>query len=295
MAEGPALHRSRRSVGRYTRAAYDSDQIVGVRGVVEPSEGDAVGGPPRHSSAGTVIPLTPRLGRIGRFEQMARDSQLLSPMRSRILGGLLRAANVSLCGGSAILRPLWANEAMHRAHQMVRLTRLLDSRAPRGGADSPESDLEWRIAQSLAATLLSLRIIRDTEKLPCSGALRDVVRDLVELFADAAGIDGIVTSIERLELASFKRRALVLMAGHLVIDTLFATRDRRGGQVVVVLDRPTPGIGRLAVSRNHQVVRFGPLDGSLGVTEDLASLLESEIMHRADGERIVSVVEFPVR
>jgi len=115
----------------------------------------------------------------------------------------------------------------------------------------------------------------------------------VDLFGEAAGIGGISTNIERLELASYKRRALVLMAGHLVIETLlFAGRARRGGRTLVILDRPRPGLGRLAVGYADDVVPFGPLDGSYGVIDDLASLLESDITYRADRGRIVAGIEF---
>jgi hypothetical protein len=118
----------------------------------------------------------------------------------------------------------------------------------------------------------------------------------VELFGETAGVGGISTCIERLELASFKRRALVLMAGHLVIETLlFAVRTGRGGQIVVILDQPDPGFGRLAVGFSDLAVPFGPLDGGHGVIDDLASLLESDIAYRADCGRIVTGVEFSLR
>jgi hypothetical protein len=227
---------------------------------------------------------------------MVLESLLLSPTRSDILGVLLEAANPAHHGGAAMLRPLWADEAMHRAYQMVRLTRMLDRRTPCDEQSPVDADFERRIAKALAETQLSLRIARDTEKLPCSEVLRDLARDLVDLFGEAAGLGGISTNIERLELASFKRRALVLMAGHLVIESLlFARRARRGGRTLVILDRPGPGLGRLAVGYADDVVPFGPLDGSYGVIDDLASLLESDITYRADRGRIVAGIEFSLR
>jgi hypothetical protein len=285
------------AMDRHLAAGFGIGQIVREPRFVEPSNGNAVVGSRRETSHATTVELlSSRSRRVGRLERMAMEAHLLSPMRSRVLGVLLEAANPSCCGGSATLRPLWANESMHRAYQMVRLTRMLDGRTPcgeRSPVEAAAADLEWRVAKALAETQLSLSIARDTENLSCSEALRDVVRCLVELFGEATGICGISTSVERLELASFKRRALVLLAGHLVIEILlFAGRVRRGGRALVRVDRPGPGLGRLAVGYDDDLVHFGPLNGSHGVIDDLASLLESDITYRADGGRIVAGVEF---
>ncbi len=282
--------------GRGPLPAFGIEGIPLDRRFVALSSSESVGDSRRRCDLGaTITPLSSRSRRIGRFERMVLDSSQLSPTRSRILGALLAAANPACCGGNATLQPLWANEATHRAYQMVRLTRVLDSRIPCGDQCAAEVDLEWRVAEVLAATLLSLRIKRDAEKLPCSEVLRDLVRDLVDLFGDAACVSGISTTIERLELASFKRRALVLLAGQLVIEALsFAARAPRGSQILVILDRPAAGFGRLAVGFDDHVVPFGPLDGSDGVIDDLASLLESDVIYRTDCGRIVAGVEFPL-
>jgi hypothetical protein len=99
-----------------------------------------------------------------------------------------------------------------------------------------------------------------------------------------------------MELASFKRRALVLVAGHLVIQFLFcAFRACCSGQILVILDRPSHRLGRLVVGYDHRVAPFGPLDGDHGVIDDLASLLESDVSYRAADGRIGVGVEFPLR
>jgi hypothetical protein len=298
MAESAWRHAFRRpAIHRHPSAAFGVDPLAWEPRFAGPPDSNPVVCPRRDPApATTVATLSPRSRRIGRFEQMALDSRLLSPTRSHILGVLLEAANPTHHGGVATLRPIWANEAMHRAYQMVRLTRMLDRRTPCDEQSPVVAEFERRIAKALAETQLSLHIARDAEKLPCSEALRDLARDLVDLYGEAAGIGGISTSIERLELASFKRRALVLMAGHLLIETLlFAGRARRGGRALVILDRPRPGLGRLAVGYDDGVVPFGPLDGSYGVIDDLASLLESDITYRADRGRIVAGVEFSLR
>ena len=218
-------------------------------------------------------------------------------MRSGILGVLLEAANPACCGGDAVLQPLWVNETMHRAHQMIQLARLLDRCTSCVDYTLAEGDLEWRIAKHLTETLVALRIERDTETVPCSEALRDVTRDLVELFGEASGIGGISTSAERLSLPSFKRRALVLIAGQLVVEALLVAsrRRRRDGQITVVLDRSSCGFGRLAVGYTDSLVTFDPRGGNCGVIDDLASLLETDVVYRTGGRRMIAEVEFPLR
>ena len=285
------------AIDRGSLAAVSIAHIASDCRFVAPLDGNPAVRPRQRTILnGEMAPPPPGWRGIGRFEQMVADSHQLSPMRSRILGVLLGSANHSCSGGNAILRPMWANETMYRAYQTVRLTRLLDDRIPCRHRDTAETDFEWRNAKGLAEALHSLRIAHDSEKLPCSGALREVVRDLVELFGGAMGISAISTSIEPMELASFKRRALVLVAGHLVIQFLFcAFRACCSGQILVILDRPSHRLGRLVVGYDHRVAPFGPLDGDHGVIDDLASLLESDVSYRAADGRIGVGVEFPLR
>ena len=231
------------------------------------------------------------------IETIVSAMDYLSPARARILGRLLTATQPGLCGGNKVLQPLWANEMMDRAYQMVRLTRLLDRRLPRDDDDPMDDSLEWRIASNLTETLRALHIRKDDEKLPCSDLLRDTVRDMAELFGEAVGITGISTCIDRLDLPAFKRRALVLMASHLVVDILLhAAREHRSPQLLVTLDRPRCDIARLSVGYDDRAVPFGPLDGTYGVIDDLASLLETDIIYRADRlGRFVTGMEFPLR
>jgi hypothetical protein len=158
--------------------------------------------------------------------------------------------------------------------------------------------LEWAIAKNLAETLVSLRVTQEAETRPCSDALRDIVRDLVELFGEAAGVTGISTSVERIELSSFKGRALVLMAVHLVVEILlFAARTGRSGRVLVRLDRHDLGLGRgrLTVGFSDCLPRRNPFGTGRGVIDDLANLLASDVIYRWDRGQIVAGFEFSLR
>ncbi len=253
----------------------------------------------RHSGSDADLRLaaiTRRPKSVSPIETMVSALEYLSPARARILGLLLTATQPGSCGGSKVLQPIWANEMMDRAYQMVRLTRLLDNRVPRNDSDPVDDSLEWRITSNLTETLRALHIRTDDEAQPCSDLLRATVRDLVELFGEAVGVSGISTCIDRLDLPAFKRRALVLMASHLVVDILLhAAREHRSPQLLVALDQPRCGVARLSVGYDDRAVPFGPLDGTYGVIDDLASLLETDIIYRADRlGRFVTGMDFPL-
>src|ERR1700733_3336407 len=60
------------------------------------------------------------------FEQIASASASISHQRVRLLGLLLAAASPTRCGGPSVLRPIWATEALHRAHSVIRLVARLE-------------------------------------------------------------------------------------------------------------------------------------------------------------------------
>jgi two-component sensor histidine kinase len=62
--------------------------------------------------------------------------------------------------------------------------------------------------------------------------LREIVRDLVTLFGPTAGDIELHLNIERVALAAYRRRALVLAASELVINALLhAFKGRSGGLI----------------------------------------------------------------
>ena len=131
---------------------------------------------PLHSRAVLVETVQPDGGTEGggvhpfasRFEMMAARSGAISPRLGQVLGVLLDAARPSHCGGRAVLRPLWAEEAMHRAYNMLVLVMQLHQVA----GVRPEDDVALRVdlgvASDLAALFRTLEIRKEDEELPCS-------------------------------------------------------------------------------------------------------------------------------
>ena len=233
-----------------------------------------------------------------RFEQIAAASAGISPHRVRLLGILLAAATPASAGGRAELRPVWANEAIHRAYNMVRLVGRLDRRMPRHDQQSPAPDFETRLAVRLAATFDQLAITHDGEPRPCSVPLRNVARDLVELFGPGVGEISVATHVDRLTLPAFQHRALILLASELVTNCLLhAFNVRRSGRIELQLIRHHGGAARLTVADggNYACPDIGRVDGRCGVAEYLADLLASRLVYRpAVGAGTVADIDIPV-
>jgi len=230
-----------------------------------------------------------------RFERIAAGTSQLSHSRSGTLALLLNATLPALSGGSSVLDPLWTEEAMHRAYSLVNLTFALDRRAPLCHNDIVTARMEQALSRNIAACFRSLAISDDKKILPCSDALRIIVRNLVELFGLAAGQISLEMSIERLGLPAFKRRSLVSAASELVINALRHAFDApSSGHITVGLCRLGLSDAKLSISDDGRGIRPGRY-GPSGIAFDLAALLESDLLY-SEAERggTLAEITFPV-
>jgi hypothetical protein len=232
-----------------------------------------------------------------RYEEIARTAAGISRQRARLLGILLAAAPPASCGGRPVLRPIWATEAMHRAHSMVRLVGRLEQRMPRRDDQSRLPDFETHLGLELAAVFDSLAITDDEELRPCSSNLREVARNLIELFGPTIGHVTVSTSVERLALSAFRHRALVLIASELVTNALLhAFKDRRAGQITLKLTLLGGGVACMTVTDDgdHLFDRARYHSARCSVTNYLADLLEAELVYRPrPGGGTIAELEIP--
>ncbi len=230
------------------------------------------------------------------FEQVAETVARVCASRKEMLGVLLGATLPLVCGNRPVLRPLWTNEAMHRAYCMVRLVARLERDAPLRASDRLAAGAELRLARELADTLRGLDFADDTAPLPCSGPLRTLVRDLVELFGPIAPLLRLDTAIEPLLLPAYQRRALLLAAGALVCDPLGGQGSERGCRgIAVTLRRVQPARAALRIALDGPWLSLVESARPHGVVADLASLLESEPVLVTDSRGRGSVeIAFPV-
>ena len=239
------------------------------------------------------------LVRTSEFERIASAAASISRQRVRLLGILLAAASPSLCGGPAVLRPIWATEALHRAHGMIRLVARLEQKAPRRNKPPQPLDFENKIGVELASIFDSLAISRNEELRACSCPVRDVARNLIELFGPGVGHITLTTSVERIALPAFQHRALVLMANELIVNSLLhAFRHRSTGHVTLRLDLLKRDTARLAVTDDgHGLVgRVSHRPARCGVINDLADLLQSEVTYRsAPGGGTMAEIDIPLQ
>jgi len=130
-------------------------------------------------------------------------------------------------GGCEVLRPLWAEEAIHSIHGFTRVIRARRRRESLASQNPISARVEDLAARDLAAIFRELEIGSERALLPYRSVPRDVVSGLEALFGYPANIT-FKARIERVALTGYKRRTLVLAAPKLLCDGLprsFPERD----------------------------------------------------------------------
>lgn len=239
--------------------------------------------------AGTGLP-----GVRSRFESIALRTNKM-PSEAGDLPGILLASTFSTHGrGCRVLRPLWAEEAVHRAYSFVRL---VDNRV-RCGHSTRENPMvaeaEDAIACDLAVCLGDLTVGSERNVLPCSDALRKVTTSLGALFGGPANI-ALEGKIEDLWLPAYKRRALVLTASELVSNALLhAFRGCASGRIEVSLAAVGATSACLQVADNGDGFGNSAPNLDCGVASGLAGLLEADLTYDRRAGRTIAEIEFPV-
>jgi hypothetical protein len=216
------------------------------------------------------------------FQQIIEiDRAVTSRSMAKLLTVLLRSAIPDSSGWSEVLRPLWAEEAMHRSYCFLKLALALHERPLREPGRSLTCNTELCLATDLAALYRSLATGPERQVVPCSPVLRDVVRNLVALFGSIVGDVELHVNIGRVALPAFQRRALVLAASELVINALcHAFRGRTYGRISLELHAIDIWKARLQVSDDGVGCEDRQIDTGCGIAGGLASLLESELAYR---------------
>jgi two-component sensor histidine kinase len=257
-----------------------------------PMRGDAVHGvalPNAYVDGANIHPFPSRL------ELMTAQAGKLSPRLGSVLGVLLGAACPTDCQGRAVLAPLWAEEAMHRAYNMVQLMPRLQQRSALIADGRVALRLDLALATNLAASFRALDITDEDQEVPCSSVLRGVAQNLVALFKPAAGEIAIHTDIEPLVLPAYKRRALVLTVSELVINALrHAFGGRTHGRIHVILKAIDTASARFAVIDDGVGFATGRHARHCAVARGLVDLLEADLIYRRPHSGgVAAEVEFP--
>ncbi len=223
---------------------------------------------------------------------MARLSHRQSRAADNLVRILLAAVNPDSTVGCDILRPLWAEEGLHRAYSLVRLA---GARPHAGEHFHLVPAVREAMALDLADQFRSLETEDEDRIVPASRILRHVVADLCVLF----GIDdniALETDIEWVELRGYQRRALVLAATELVINALLhGFPGRTGGRIVVSMTSHGFGRACLRVADDGVGLVAGRPNLDNGIAAALADLLEADLTYnRIDGWTTAAIM-FPAR
>jgi hypothetical protein len=232
-------------------------------------------------------------GQPSRFERLAAAAGEL-PRWPALLKVLLGAAAPGSWGGREVLWPLWADEAMHRAHCMVHLTRRLERQIIQREKRAPWSASCLAKAIALAGSLAELRIVDDREVLPCSGLLGEIAVGLLQLFKLRDGGVAARIALEDIGLPAYKRRALILLTSALVTQAITDVTNRGcAPSISIKLAAQDGGQWRLAVTEFDRRA-----DDDTGECDDivdgLADLLEAENVRRSRRmSEFATEIDFP--
>jgi hypothetical protein len=212
---------------------------------------------------------------------------------TNVLQVLLAAASPSPTDESVGPRLLWAEEGMHRAYCMLKLVMALrdSGRWTRCGA-SRRTALDR--ARDIAMTYRSLAEAEEGRVVPCAPLLETLVVDLLELFGPTVGDVSVELVIDRVALPGRQRRALILIASELVVNTLlYEFRGRRHGSIHVALERLDHAQVRLRVCNNGKRASSLLANVTPGAAENLASFLGAP-MRYYQTDRWAAVAEIAV-
>jgi two-component sensor histidine kinase len=214
------------------------------------------------------------------------------PPKAGDLISVLLASTFPIRGhGYQVVRPMRAEEAMHRAFNFLRL---VDARNRLGESKSENSRLEDAVACDLGDRFRQLATDREREVLACSAILRDIVSGFSTLFGYPTNI-ALTIDIEEMLLPAYKRRALILATSELVSNALLhAFRGRTADVIEVGLAGTGLKSACLHVADNG-VGFIGSLPNLLsGVGARLAGLLEADLACDRVAGWTIAEIDFPV-
>lgn len=229
-----------------------------------------------------------------RFEATALLADRVPAKPGDLIGVLLASALPISSRGCAVLRPLWANEAMHRAFSLMRLLQARNRVVRSISENTDATGNDDAIACDLALRFRELEHGGERDAMSCAAVLRDVVMDLGALFGCPANIT-VEAEIADVSLPAYKRRALVLAAAELVGNALLhAFRGCDAGRITVALALRGPRAACLRVADDGAGFKVAQPDYVRGVAGGLADLLEADLAYeRAAGWTIAEIV-FPI-
>ncbi|HVJ51722.1 MAG TPA: hypothetical protein VM689_04635 [Aliidongia sp.] len=205
-----------------------------------------------------------------------------SASRGTMLGILFDAASPIARGGLPALRPLWAEEAMNRAANLLRLVLLLEYRRWAGGQSPTDLALECAHAMALAGFYGSLDVDHGDNVVPCTALLRGLMERLVKLFGPTVGRVTLSVELDRLMLPADKRRALALMSSELIIHALLdGFRGRDQAVIAATLECGSDGQIRFRIEDDGEPPASSNRPGSShAMIGTLAGVLDAEIVYR---------------
>jgi hypothetical protein len=195
----------------------------------------------------------------------------------KILAVLFDAACPTELGRRLDVRPFWAEEAMNRAGAMVSLVMMLQ-KAGRLGRPGSDLSTEHGTALQVASVFRLLDASIDDGKSPVAPILEVLIASLISLFGPRGGGFEVISEIEPMALAGYRRRGVILASSAFLCQALLTAKLGPSGHFAVSLERIAPGNARLSLENAGGTPSSA--DDLDGVLSSLARVLGADLIQR---------------
>jgi hypothetical protein len=189
---------------------------------------------------------------------------------------------------------LWLAEATNRSCNLLQLFLALEVNTWQENTPSLRSQLDCALATSLCASFRSLDHCTGYQAVECSDVFRGVVGGIVTLFERTVGTLDLHMKVDRLALASDKRRALVLCASELLLTAIrCGFRSPAAGTISIMLKATSGSQATLTVCITGSHVELNEENKSLAIVGGLAGMLDGEVILRRSQSGMYVEIAFP--
>jgi hypothetical protein len=215
--------------------------------------------------------------------------------RQAMLNILFDVAEQVTKNDSSQTQTIWAEEASHRAMNMLYLMLMLNRPKMYKPFCTIRAAEEYRLAEEIAEGFASLNVTGQHINQSCIKPLNRIIKNIVTLFGYSLFSVRLSISAQSMGLSTEKNRAIVLICSDLVINALKeGVRRMTRGCIEITLEKLTTNVSQLIVKDDFASTARYISSPGYGIVSALAEILEADLVYR-NLERRGAHIEFLFR